>query len=224
MPHTMRWWNVATSAPKKEEVLRYLGHRNQQVSDELLARVDQSIARCVQIARPACVQRTFLASELPIALPGNDIAAHLSDAAEVLFFAVTLGHGVDQELRRLSYVDPLEQVLFDAAATALVEQEADKIEANVRLASAERGLYCSWRFSPGYGDLPLGVQPSFLQVLDATRRLGITLTKSNLMVPTKSVTALVGIHPTPQQGLASSCAVCTLREFCALRTKGLRCK
>ena len=68
----------------------------------------------------------------------------------------------------------------------------------VRYAPAVAGCALRHRFSPGYGDLPLSVQPAFLAALDATRRLGITLTSSFLMVPTKSVTAFVGVaRPSP---------------------------
>ena len=58
-----------------------------------------------------------------------------------------------------------------------------------------RGLVPTRRYSPGYGDLPLSVQPALLDALDAGRRLGVTLTESLLMVPMKSVTAVVGIGP-----------------------------
>ncbi len=205
-----------------DQILYYLGHRGQELTDELAARVDEMERRCEEVARPASVCRTFPAHELE--LPGHDIARHLSGALEVVLFAVTLGHGVDRELRRLSFVDPLGQTIFDAAGSALVERLANETEARIRAEARERGLFCSWRFSPGYGDLPLDVQPTLLSMLNAARRVGITLTPSNLMVPTKSVTALVGIHPTPQPGLASTCTVCELAPFCSLRARGVTCR
>lgn len=218
----MRWLSVATLS--NSEILRYLGYKGQELTPDLVERLDVMQAHCAKIARPAVVQRTFAADALPLDLPGADIAAHLSDAIEVVFFAATLGHAVDQELRRLAVADPVGQLVFDAAATAAIEHLANKTEASIRADAAERGLFCSWRFSPGYGDLPLDVQPALLTVLNATRRLGITLTDSHLMVPTKSVTAIVGLHPTPQPGLASSCSVCQLAEFCELRQRGNACR
>ena len=208
---------------RHSEVLRYLGYAGQTVTPELEARVDAACGLCSKLARPASVLSSYRADALPLSLPGQSIAEHLQSAIEVVLFAVTLGHDIDRELRRLSVTDPLGQVLLDAAATAAVEREANRVEAQVRSDAAARGLFCSWRFSPGYGDLPLDVQASLLRTLNATRRLGITLTQNNLMVPTKSVTAIVGIHPNPQPGLASSCAVCELSEFCALRTRGGTC-
>ena len=49
------------------------------------------------------------------------------------------------------------------------------------------------RFSPGYGDLALAHQKEVLKLLNAEKNVGITLTDTCLMVPTKSVSAIVGI-------------------------------
>lgn len=240
----MRLWSAATlvtmgqmtretpgaSAPAqvrdpalKSLTLKFLGHQGQEVSSQLEGHIDEALRTCVELTRPGVARRTFARDALPLELPGTGIATHLGDACEVALFAVTLGADVDRELRRRALTDPYAQVLFDAAASALVERLADKTEAHVREEAAARGLFCSWRYSPGYGDLPLSVQGRLLAVLDATKRLGISLTPSNLMVPTKSVTAIVGIHPTPQPGLASSCAICELAAFCTLRSRGLSC-
>ncbi len=225
--------------PQRDEVLRYLGYRGQKLTAELECRLQATMERSLDIARPVAALRSFVVKDAPdpdaehpavsllgcaLRLEGHDIARHLVGASEVVLMALTLGAGVDRELRRLSLTDSLEQVLFDAVATALVERAADSCEARVRAYAANKSQFCSWRFSPGYGDLPLEIQPAFLSTLDAARRLGITLTPSNLMVPTKSVTAVIGVHPTPQPGLASSCSICSLKEFCSLRAAGTTCR
>ena len=216
------------------EVLRYLGYRGQAIDVGLDRRIDDIVRRCLAMARPRMGLATYAvrsrAHDLielegcAFELRGRDIAEHLADASEVVLFAVTLGIEVDRELRRLSLIDPLEQVVFDSAATALAERAADVADARARAYAAAQGSYASWRFSPGYGDLPLSCQRDFLAALDAGRQLGITLTPSDLMVPTKSVTAIVGVHPTPQPGLASSCAICSLAEFCTIRATGRTCR
>ena len=218
----------------RAEVLRYLGYHGQEITPELEARIEEGIVRCEEVSRSTTVTATFAVRDVDerlvtlegcaVRLEGRDIAQHLHDASEVVLVAATLGAGVDRELRRLSLTDPLGQVVFDAAATARIERTMDEVEATIRADAADRGRYCSWRFSPGYGDLPLSVQPLLLAALNASRRLGITLTPSNLMVPTKSVTAVVGLHATPQPGLASSCSVCSLAEFCSLRVRGITCR
>lgn len=218
----------------RDEVLRYLGYRDQPLSTEFDERLDAVTERCLRMARPRATIASFPVRSITaevvelegctLRLTGHDITAHLTDATELVLFAATLGADIDRELRRLSLVDTFEQVLFDAVATAVIERTADAANARIRAYAAERGAFTSWRFSPGYGDLPLSVQRDFLAALDATRQLGITLTPSNLMVPTKSVTAIVGIHPTPQPGLESSCSVCSLAEFCTIRQTGRTCR
>ena len=49
------------------------------------------------------------------------------------------------------------------------------------------------RYSPGYGDLPLAVQREVMEALDCGRTVGITLSDSLLMTPSKSVTAIIGM-------------------------------
>ena len=49
------------------------------------------------------------------------------------------------------------------------------------------------RFSPGFGDLALSIQPDILAITNARKNLSITLDEGFLMSPSKSVTAFVGI-------------------------------
>ncbi|MBR3234277.1 MAG: hypothetical protein IKG11_01540 [Atopobiaceae bacterium] len=217
-----------------DDVLRYLGYHGQSFDGQLARRIDAAVVRCLTLAKPRGTLAAFYvhrhdekAIELEgctLCLIGHDICAHLDTASEVVLFAVTLGADIDRELRRLSLTDPLGQVVFDAASTALVERAADAANAHVRAYAAQKGAFTSWRFSPGYGDLPLFTQRDLLAALDATRQLGITLTPSDLMVPTKSVTAIVGVHPTPQPGLESSCSICSLYDFCTIRQTGRTCR
>ena len=57
----------------------------------------------------------------------------------------------------------------------------------------EMGVSLRPRFSPGYGDLPLSVQKDIISLLEAPKRIGLSLNDSLLMSPTKSVTAFAGI-------------------------------
>ena len=40
-------------------------------------------------------------------------------------------------------------------------------------------------FQSGYGDLPLDIQPAIVRTLEADKKLGMTVTDSNLLVPVK---------------------------------------
>ncbi len=112
-------------------------------------------------------------------------------------------------------------VVYDAMASTAVEDLLDKIE--LEIAEREKGRYMTWRFSPGYGDLPIDCQGEFLEALDADRRVGVRLTPGMLLVPTKSVTAIIGLSDAPTEKKTGSCATCNMRETCAFRKTGERC-
>lgn len=216
--------SLAGDAHVREQTLSFLGHTTQEIDDALLRRIDEACAQVTADARARFAVRTFAPEELGFLFEGDDIARHLAGAREVSLFVVTLGLGVDRTLRLLASCDPLGQVVYDAAASAAVERLADAVEAWLRARIRERGLHPSWRFSPGYGDLPLSVQPRLLAAVDATRLCGVTLTDSYLMVPTKSVSAIVGAHTEPQPGIADSCAICALSGVCGMRSRGVTCR
>jgi len=119
-----------------------------------------------------------------VALPGGDIAAHLRGCGSCIVFAVTLGLGTERYLAGLA-ADPAAALYADTACSLLIEEAADYAE-------GEMPRHTTWRYSPGYGDLPLTLQGKLLSLLDAPRRLGLTLTDSGLMLPRKSITAIVG--------------------------------
>ena len=92
-----------------------------------------------------------------------------------------------------------------------------------RRRSPPAALHRTDRFSPGYGDLPLDLQPALCAALDAQRRLGLTVTDSLLLNPVKSVTAVIGLSPTPQPARIRGCGYCNFRENCQFRKEGTTC-
>ena len=79
------------------------------------------------------------------------------------------------------------------------------------------------RFSPGYGDYPLEYQQNVIQYVDGPRKIGLNVTENHLMIPRKSVTALMGIADHPVTGRLATCGECILREKCTLRSEGKHC-
>ena len=113
---------------------------------------------------------------------------NLDGAKKAYVIALTLGAAVDRYLKRQSALSPSRQFIADGVASALIEALADICEEDIA-----KNLNRRPRFSPGYADLPLSLQRFILGRLSADRLLGITLTDSYLMVPTKSITAIIGI-------------------------------
>ena len=134
-----------------------------------------------------------------------------------------LGPGVDAQIRRAGVGDIAAGVATDALGSALAEQMADAAEAELRQWAAGQGRYLTGRYSPGYGDWPITVQPLVAAALDTARRAGLCVTDSNLMTPRKSVTALLGVSDHPVRGHLAGCGHCVLRTRCEYRKRGITC-
>jgi hypothetical protein len=188
---------------------------------ELAARIDTVMADAAARFEPHFVWRSFPVEERKgagssfvarlaggLELPGASMEAHLAGCSEVALLAVTLGP--EPERAQLACGGkPLDALIYDACANEAVELGADAAEDAIIAAAAERGLATTWRFSPGYGDLPLAVQPALLQALDAGKRLNLRLTPQMMMVPSKSVTAVIGLFdPAAVAGVAAAAQKC----------------
>ncbi|MBR5259143.1 MAG: vitamin B12 dependent methionine synthase [Eggerthellaceae bacterium] len=162
-------------------------------------------------------------------LPGEDIAKHLEGAAGVALLAVTLGHESERLIRRETALSATDGMLVDAAASSMAEVAVCELHERLRSWAAAQGLHVGPRFSPGYGDLPLSVQPAILAQLNATRMLGMSTTDAYMLVPAKSITAIVGlfVDECEDEALPSdsrSCEECTMADVCLLRKQGRTCR
>ncbi len=219
----------------RSEVLRYLGYRGQEMSPELDALVDRLSERCRVCAKPRYLWRVFdlscdaegrpVLEESGVALRGVDIKKHLDGAVKCAVMAATLGFEVEREMMRLGRRSAVEELIFNAACTALIESVSDVCEREAADYARGLGLVTSFRYSPGYGDFPLEQQADVLGAVEARMRIGITLTDSMLMLPKKSVSALMGLYPA-ESGVkrgGTSCERCENREFCQYRKEGYGC-
>ena len=200
---------------------RYYGLRAPDAAAEaLLARLAPGL---LAAAAPRCVWQEFVPREQPALLVGRDIAAHMDGCTSFVLLGVTLGEGIDRAVRRAGIGDVAAAMAADALASALAEQAADIAQAQLRAALLAQGRYCTPRYSPGYGDWPLEVQPLIERLLDLPKNLGVTVTESNLMLPRKSVTALLGVSEHAVKGKMAGCAACALHGRCEFRKRGIYC-
>ena len=149
-------------------------------------------------------------------IASKDLRKNLQGCGEVYLLAATLGPGPDLLIRRASVQRMSDAAIYQALCAEMIESCCDQICARLRRQAAEEGLYLKPRFSPGYGDLPLDLQKDLLRILDAPKKIGLTLTDSLLMMPSKSVTALIGLTKEMQPDHEKDCAVCPKTD-CAFR-------
>ena len=133
---------------------------------------------------------------LPFEQHSETLKKNLNGCEKVVLFAATIGAGLDRLIRRYERTEIDMALFFQGYGAERAESLANTFNNDVKKAAGLAGFRTHPRFSPGFGDLPLTVQREFLGLLDAGRRMGITLSESFLMAPSKSVTAIIGLeHP-----------------------------
>ena len=212
-----------------EEILRYLGVRG-EAPGELRARVERVAAELAESLKPKYLYRAFPTQRTEqgvclagsgVTLPGELAAKMLAACDTALLLVCTLGMEFERRLRALEKRDMGEAVILDACGSAWVESGCDRAEREI--AGRFAGRFLTDRFSPGYGDLPLALQPEVLAALNAEKLLGIHVGESFLMTPSKSVTAVIGVSDTPQPARVRGCAYCAMNRTCELRRGGTSC-
>lgn len=208
------------------EILMYLGHRGQDVTPE----IECQIRSCMEEVKAAAVPR-LVYNRLPVEngavrgfpMEGEDIRRVLDPCCGAVLLAVTIGARVEQVLMRHEVTNMADAVIMDACASAAVENVCDQFEEEMREQLKNEGLFLTSRFSPGYGDLPIGTQIRMCEVLNTSRRIGLTVTDRHIMVPRKSVTAVMGISKEPQVLRKRGCEACSMFLNCAYRKRGDVC-
>ena len=138
-------------------------------------------------------RRAELEREAPIAARSTWTRTRL-EGAEVIFLCGTIGAEFDAWQRRLSVLSAADALLSQQIGLDAVEKVMDELENEVKVKVEGEGLKLRPRRSPGYGDLPLSLSRKIISELDATRKIGVSITDSDLLVPSKSVTAICEIE------------------------------
>lgn len=171
---------------------------------ELQQRFDEAVALCEEGSDPQGLVRCFeldrrsqdagmAVKGTSLVLPGKDIEHRLHGCSHACLMAVTLGMRNERALMRQQAVSGLDALMLDACSSSLVEEAANAASAIIDRLAHLAGARVTKRYSPGYGDLPLDVQPVLLDALQAGRLLGIHTADSHFMTPMKSITAIIGV-------------------------------
>ena len=123
-------------------------------------------------------------------LEGKSIKKLLAPCNKCVVMAITVGFELDMKIAALGSSSPALSLLADAAASSAVEDACDACCESIE---SELGVKLTPRFSPGYGDLPMNIQPALLTLTNARRDLGLTVGSGCMLSPIKSVTAIAGI-------------------------------
>ena len=195
---------ITLSSLNRSEALRYMGAKALNPDKMTSDIMDEVESELLKVCRPA-----YTFTEIPKGSPavgGNDIKEVVAESEKVLLIAATLGIYVEKLLRKTQITDMAKAVVVDAMASVAIEQFMDKIEDELK--ERYKGLYFTNRFSPGYGDYPLEKQREVVKILNTEKKLGLSLSDSLLLNPTKSVTAVIGLHTNEVKGKINCTSKC----------------
>lgn len=204
----------------RREAVRYLGGSGIKLNYRMDRLMDECEKEILSKSNPRFL---YIEKDLPCneIIKGNDIQNHLSGCEKAVVMCATLGAEIDRLIRISQISDMAKAVVLDSFASVAIEQVCSKVDE--LLAQKYSGWNMTFRFSPGYGDYPIELQKDYLRILDAPRKIGLTTNDNYLLMPTKSVTAVLGLSKEPIERRKRGCAVCNMRENCRYRRNGEHC-
>lgn len=183
-----------------------------------MARAEREVK---QAARPKHVSRLIpMSADLStgtVDLAGTlihskNLSQHLRGCRECFLFACTLGPAVDMLVKRYTLTEPAMLPVIQAVAAAYTEFCANEAQRELEDYARNHSLYLRPRYSPGYGDFPLNCQRFLFDALEISKKIGVTLTETFMMVPFKSVTAVIGLSDDPTLCHINKCMTCNSKK------------
>lgn len=169
-----------------KEILRYLGIKSEDLSPELETKIHSVKNEIISACRPKSLFYEISSVDI---FNSQALYKHLSGCERYFIFAATLGTQADFIIRRYSGSDITNAAIAQAVCSWYIEKfcddEMDKFD--------KGALFFKPRFSPGYADFDISYQKYILDTLNASKKIGITLTDGMMMIPEKSVTAVLGL-------------------------------
>lgn len=201
---------------RTKEAVRYLGYGRNAVDEKALQLIKDSFQELEECVSAKFTYRIFElsfsdAGELTIGnmkIKSQNLSKNLQGCQRTILFCATLGTSVDALMRRYSLTDMARTVVLQACAATMLEEYCDRVQGQISEEFATSGQYLRPRFSPGYGDFSVLHQEEILHMLEATKQIGLSMTDSSMLVPTKSVTAVIGISNTKEPCHIKGCEAC----------------
>lgn len=192
-----------------KKIYSYLGFREAERSKD----IDKAIAVCLEELEELNHFRYVykLLDAPPRFLNKPPYTAYLKNSRGVILCATTLGAEVDRRIKFYERTDAAKSVVFDACASAYLEELADGYERGL-------GLQLSYRFCPGYGGSSVEDLRHIFKIL-SPEKAGISLTENNYMLPNKSMAGIIAVGAAARK----SCKNCTVYGYCEYRKEGIKC-
>jgi len=202
--------SINIQIPRKS-IFKRLGYRKgvTQIIPDEMRELDESVEYAASLVRLKGAGKRFKVDvegmsrihlETGSVFESRDLAKFLSDCGEILLIGATGGSDITEAIRKFSESDSMTRsVVFDAVGSEMVDASLDWL-CNYfnRGLTRENKRLSRRRFSAGYGDFSLLDQHSIYDLLEL-KRIGIDINESAILIPEKSVTAVVRIENSEEE-------------------------
>ncbi len=193
-----------------KEVAVYLGYysaKTDEITNKFISECTEEFLKAADFR--ACFAEVEVSADGEIDLGSgkiicNSLKKNLASCEKAYVFAATTGIESHRLIERNSIISPLKGMVTDCIGSAAIEAFCDKINLSFENCECLRP-----RFSPGYGDMPLECQRDIVEFLQTSKSIGMSLTDSLMMVPVKSVTAIIGIGKEKNKCTGPGCMICS---------------
>lgn len=197
--NTMPIYNPALKPLNLSEIKRYSGL--DKYADFPASLLDQACTEAYILAQPKATWQIYeydastatIMGTYPLKLEAPKIINYLSQAIQIAVIALTIGPKLEDKVSTyFATGEYTSGLLLDAAGTAAVEVAADQVCDFIKSQTTRQGYLTLPRFSPGYGEWDITVQPLILALANGDA-IDLKVTDSCMLQPRKSITAVIGI-------------------------------
>ncbi len=186
----------------KETILKNLGYKiSLEISKHFLERmIEEEMENTFSLIDPKGIYESFpiqiekgytIDIKEGFRISSKKLSKWLGDSTHLAVMAVTIGDRLEKKasdlLRR---GESARGYILDAIGSHAVERVAELMEQKIRRESDFRNKK---RFSCGYSDWDLSDQKKILDLIKG-EQIGIKVNKNSMMIPKKSITAVIGIY------------------------------
>jgi hypothetical protein len=209
-----------------DDVLRALGYTQSAASEPIIEEVQTQLSLFRDYISPVggyvlfdnlktdIRTESFLLGDIEFH-SGKTIASQLHDSEQLAAIIATAGlivREVSADLIKMGEL--LDGYIVDTIGSLAAESAADVVQRHIEEMASLEGSGTTNRLSPGYCGWNVSEQHKLFSLLPENF-CGVVLTESALMIPIKSISAVIGIGKSVMKG-TSPCSTCQI-EKCYMR-------
>ena len=173
------------------------------IPDSMLALVDEAVQHGRELLKPTgcydyrpirMIPPHRIELDKAFSIESEKVFRWMEGCVGLYLCAVTIGPELDREVVRLSNSGKVTRAfLLNAYGAEAAEALMARLNRVIVNSIKKQRMEATKRYSPGYGDWEIAAQRDLLGTLGA-EKIGIRLTEKYIMIPEKSVSAIIGVR------------------------------